>query len=105
MLEAVCFDLDGTLIDSTDAIVDSFNHAFAAMGENVPERERIVETISVPLEEQFRLLSVKDPDRAAEVYRAQYIANRCYRQRRGATENSPSSRSTYSSDPLEGRRP
>jgi len=72
VLEAVCFDLDGTLIDSTDAIVDSFRHAFATMGENVPERARIVDTISVPLEEQFRLLSAKDPDRAAEVYRAHY---------------------------------
>ena len=81
MLQAVCFDLDRTLIDSTDAIVDSFKHTFATMGENVPERERIVETISVPLEEQFRPLSAKDPDRAAKVYRAQYVANRCYRQR------------------------
>ncbi len=72
MVEAVCFDLDGTLIDSTDAIVDSFQHAFATMGEALPKRERIVETISVPLEEQFGLLSAKDPDRAAEVYRAHY---------------------------------
>lgn len=72
MLEAVCFDLDGTLIDSTDAIVDSFRHAFATLGETVPERKRIVETISVPLEEQFRLLSAKDPAQAAEVYRAHY---------------------------------
>ncbi len=72
MLEAVCFDLDGTLIDSTDAIVDSFQHAFATLGETVPERKRIVETISVPLEEQFRLLSAKHPVQAAEVYRAHY---------------------------------
>ena len=72
MLEGVCFDLDGTLIDSTDAIVDSFRHAFNTLGENVPTRERIIETISVPLEEQFRLLAANDPDHAADVYRAHY---------------------------------
>ena len=74
MLEAVCFDLDGTLIDSTDAIVDSFLYTFEVLGLPAPTREVIVGTISVPLEEQFGLLSVKDADRAAEVYREHYVA-------------------------------
>ncbi len=57
MPEDVRFDRDGTPIDSTDAIIDSFRHAFATLGDTVPERKRIVETIGVPLEERFRTLS------------------------------------------------
>lgn len=74
MLAALCFDLDGTLIDSTDAIVDSFVHTFKMLGRPEPTRERIIETISVPLEQQFGLLSVSDSARAAEVYREHYLA-------------------------------
>ena len=30
----ILFDLDGTLIDSTDAIVSTFHHAFEVQGYN-----------------------------------------------------------------------
>jgi phosphoglycolate phosphatase len=45
MIRAVTFDLDGTLIDSTEAIVASFHHTFDAIGEPHPPRERLVGTI------------------------------------------------------------
>jgi len=70
---AVGFDLDGTLIDSTDAIVESFFHTFRTLEHPAPPRERIIATISATLEEQFRLVSSLDPVRAALVYREHYV--------------------------------
>lgn len=70
---AVGFDLDGTLIDSTDAIVESFFHTFRTMDYPAPAREEIVATISATLEEQFALISKLDPKQAALVYREHYV--------------------------------
>lgn len=72
MLGGVCFDLDGTLIDSTDAIVESFEHVFTTLGEDFPGRARVMKTFNVPIEEQFQLLAAKDPDRSSEVFRVHY---------------------------------
>lgn len=72
MLEAVCFDLDGTLIDSTDAIVGSFLHVFEALNKPLPSRRDVVNTISVPLEKQFGLLGIAKPDDACRIYREHY---------------------------------
>lgn len=70
---AVGFDLDGTLIDSTDAIVESFFHTFRTLNHAVPAREVIVATISATLEEQFAMISNLDPKQAALVYREHYV--------------------------------
>jgi phosphoglycolate phosphatase len=70
---SVGFDLDGTLIDSTDAIVASFFHAFHEMGQTPPSREAIVATISATLEDQFRLLANIDVAEAVRVYREHYL--------------------------------
>jgi 2-phosphoglycolate phosphatase len=72
-MKAVGFDLDGTLIDSTDAIVASFMHAFDALRRPSPPRDTIVSTISLPLEHQFRLLGVTNVTEAAAVYREHYV--------------------------------
>lgn len=45
----VLFDLDGTLIDSIDLIVDSYLHVFATHGLPPLSREEIVEGIGTPL--------------------------------------------------------
>ena len=44
MIRAVLFDLDGTLMDSTDAIVDSYFHTFDTIGEPRPDRQFIIKT-------------------------------------------------------------
>ncbi len=72
MITAVCFDLDGTLIDSTEAIVESFYHTFNVFEEARPPREAIVNSIGYVLEEQFALLSENDPAECTRVYRAYY---------------------------------
>lgn len=72
LITAVCFDLDGTLIDSTEAIVDSFFHTFDTLGEPRPPREAIVNSIGHVLEEQFGLLCNHDPHECTRIYRAYY---------------------------------
>jgi 2-phosphoglycolate phosphatase len=72
MISAVAYDLDGTLIDSTDAIVKCFLHACDVLGVAKPAREEVVNTIGHLLEDQFRLLTTADPDEGVRVYRERY---------------------------------
>lgn len=72
MIHAATFDLDGTVIDSTEAIVDAFFHTFRALEEDLPPRDRVVDTIGHTLEDQFKLLCGRDPAECAAIYRAHY---------------------------------
>jgi phosphoglycolate phosphatase len=72
MITAVAYDLDGTLIDSTDAIVLCFMHACDVLGAQRPAREAVVNSIGHILEDQFRLLTPLDPVEAVSVYRERY---------------------------------
>lgn len=45
----VLFDLDGTLIDSVDLIIDSYQHTYRTHGLPVASREAIIEGIGTPL--------------------------------------------------------
>jgi phosphoglycolate phosphatase len=76
MYRAVTFDLDGTLIDSTEAIVDSFYFTFDRLGVDRPAREAVVGSIGYTLENQFRQLGVAADrlDACAAVYREAYGA-------------------------------
>jgi phosphoglycolate phosphatase len=73
MLKAVVFDLDGTLIDSTEAIIRSFFHTFKTVGVEPPSRQVVRDSISVPLETQFAQLTDGDPDELAKIYREHYF--------------------------------
>lgn len=72
MIRAVLFDLDGTLIDSTDAIVESYFHAYDSLGAERPNRKRILETIGIPLEVQFGELGGVEIAPAVKAYRERY---------------------------------
>jgi pyrophosphatase PpaX len=50
----VLFDLDGTLVDSIDLIIQSAQAAFAGCGYAVPRREQILAGIGRTLPSQFR---------------------------------------------------
>ncbi|QOP46483.1 HAD family hydrolase [Sulfurimonas paralvinellae] len=56
----ILFDLDGTLIDSTEAILESFHYAFDFYGYRHPDDESIKALIGHPLDYMFAKLGVED---------------------------------------------
>lgn len=77
MIRAVIFDLDGTLFDSTEAIVDSFFHLFDQLGKPRPARDRIVSGIGHPLVEAIPRLTDHDPEECIAIYRDYYPRVAC----------------------------
>lgn len=57
-MKTILFDLDGTLIDSTDAILESFGVAYETFGHTVPDDEEIKKLIGHPLDLMFTMLGV-----------------------------------------------
>jgi pyrophosphatase PpaX len=53
-IRLVIYDLDGTLIDSTEAIVETFNRVVEEQGEAPCPRGQIEEMIGLPLTDMFR---------------------------------------------------
>ncbi|MBX7256978.1 MAG: HAD family hydrolase, partial [Candidatus Hydrogenedentes bacterium] len=72
MIKSVVFDLDGTLIDSTEAIVESFMHTFDVLEQPRPPRDAVVKSIGFTLEQQFEKFTKTDPNECALIYRAYY---------------------------------
>jgi len=56
----ILFDLDGTLIDSTEAILESFETALGTFGEVMPDESAIKAEIGHPLDVMFRTLGVSE---------------------------------------------
>lgn len=75
MIKTVLFDLDGTLIDSTDAILASFFHMFDTLGAPRPSRERLIGSIGEPLHIQLPKLCDLDVEACTQAYRAHYTAH------------------------------
>jgi len=57
-MKTILFDLDGTLIDSTDAILESFGVAYETFGRFAPENEQIKKLIGHPLDKMFMMLGI-----------------------------------------------
>ncbi|QSZ42784.1 HAD-IA family hydrolase [Sulfurimonas aquatica] len=55
----ILFDLDGTLIDSTDAILEGFHHTFDTYEAKCPSDEDIKALIGYPLDVMYGELGVK----------------------------------------------
>lgn len=56
----ILFDLDGTLIESTEAITSTFHHAFDVQGETNPTDAEIQALIGHPLDVMFARLGVSE---------------------------------------------
>lgn len=64
----ILFDLDGTLIDSTEAILEGFKVAFDSFGMKVPSNEKIENEIGHTLENMFLTLGVDEDKVDAHVH-------------------------------------
>ncbi len=69
----ILFDLDGTLIDSTEAILDGFKAAFLALDMQTSP-DSVKELIGYPLDVMFARLGVEEQkiDFAIQVYKESY---------------------------------
>ena len=56
----ILFDLDGTLIDSTEAILESFHHSFKVNGLEYRDDEKICSLVGYPLDVMFSELGVDE---------------------------------------------
>lgn len=59
MKKTILFDLDGTLIDSTEAIVLSFRDSFNHFGDEIPSDKTIKSLIGHPLDFMFEHMGVE----------------------------------------------
>jgi phosphoglycolate phosphatase len=55
----ILFDLDGTLIDSTEGILDGFFTSFDTFGTARPQKDEITSLVGYPLEYMFENLGVE----------------------------------------------
>jgi len=79
MKPTILFDLDGTLIDSTEAILESFKVAFKTFGGVVPSEEAIKNEIGHTLENMFRTLGIDESkiDEHVHAYKMHYRTIHC----------------------------
>jgi len=75
MIQALLFDLDGTLVDSNELIFQTFEHLFQEhLGKTIP-RDEIVNTFGKPLEEVMESYFPNQGYLYAQHYRSYNIAN------------------------------
>jgi len=74
MKPVILFDLDGTLIDSTEAILESFGVAFKHFKKVTPQEELIKAQVGHPLEDMFMALGVNKGvvDSYVDAYKEHY---------------------------------
>lgn len=75
MAKAVFFDLDGTLTDSGEGIINCVSYTLGEFGLPIPSREALRVFVGPPLRESFVKFGVPADraDEAVKVYRSRYI--------------------------------
>lgn len=75
MEKVVLFDLDGTLTDSGEGIINCAVYAMEKLGVPIPPREEMGVFVGPPLHETFVSFGVKQEDaqRAVEIFRERYV--------------------------------
>ncbi|QCT94199.1 HAD family hydrolase [Caminibacter mediatlanticus TB-2] len=58
-MRVILFDLDGTLIDSTEAILDSFRFTFEKFDNKYPGDNEVKKLIGLPLDIMFKKLGIE----------------------------------------------
>jgi pyrophosphatase PpaX len=72
LLEAVLFDFDGTIVDTTELIHQSMRRATGEVLGRTPSREVLLANVGQPLPRQMELL---DPERAEELLTSYRLHN------------------------------
>lgn len=74
-MRLVIFDLDGTLVDSQDMIVESQRRTFLAHGLTPPDRRTALSVVGLSLREAFTVLAGADApiDSLAQTYKDQFF--------------------------------
>ncbi|MDE9451100.1 HAD-IA family hydrolase [Aliiroseovarius sp. Z3] len=76
-LRLAVFDVDGTLIDSQDFIVEAMNRAFGAMGVTLPTRAEVLSIVGLSLHDAIRRLvpsmSPTEVTEASQQYKDMFI--------------------------------
>ena len=76
MYRYILFDLDGTLTDSREGILNCVRAAIEDYGDPVPEEETLLRFIGPPLQDSFIRFCGYSPEKAAEAVRLRYQAAR-----------------------------
>lgn len=63
-IQLVIFDIDGTLVDSSELIYQAYEHTFRFHNLNAPDRVRVATTIGRKLEDAYAVLA---PDVTTEL--------------------------------------
>jgi len=71
-LSAIIFDLDGTLVDSSRAIMECMDYALTRKGFPPADPQVVKRSIGTPLEEMFSSLTGADPTEFIRLYREQF---------------------------------
>ncbi|MBQ3215461.1 MAG: HAD hydrolase-like protein, partial [Oscillospiraceae bacterium] len=83
-MKTILFDLDGTLTDSGEGIINCASLALEKLGLPVPDRETMRVFVGPPLRDSFLRFGVKpeDVETAIAIYRSRYVPT-------GMFENTP----------------
>lgn len=84
MKRTILFDLDGTLTDSAEGIINCAQLALKYFGLPIPDRADMQFVVGPPLRDSFLRLGVPEADveKAIEIYRSRYVPT-------GMFENAP----------------
>jgi pyrophosphatase PpaX len=75
MIKVVIFDLDGTLIDTNDLIIDAFYHVINELLGRSPTEEELNYVYGKTLDEQMEFFSVEESHKLVEAYKSFYRAH------------------------------
>jgi len=81
MIRNILFDLDGTIIDSKEGILNSVCYALDKMGREIPDKKDLLCFIGPPLSYSFAAfcgMSKEDSERAVAFYRENYAPRGVY---------------------------
>ncbi len=74
-IRTILFDLDGTLIDTNELIIASFQHTIEQYGSREYKREEILDFIGPPLKESLAKINPDHVEAMVDTYRKHNIEN------------------------------